>query len=314
MPYATDGELDHDTDSAWEAFARGLVTYLQMMAEADDDQDHLIVALLSGGAEEATPYAQFCVQSPGVIRAEVPGNSVLAPAYRLADSQISRLMAEGGWDPPTDDGPCPNFSTSAPVDELESLAARVRVALEQFYGVPHPSLLCADAWGPVAIAVDVLGIPTVGGLPADVVDEASRPVEYVVMPTDREELVEAVRECLRHHLKFEPQQNADEDFVIPNDYGSIWVRVRQDHPFVMLVGRVVHQVRSRSQAAIEANLLNRDVPLMTYVAVERDILQVLQIPAAPFSPAQLTAMIPLFKAALAEVRGDLSLRTGGARG
>jgi hypothetical protein len=318
--FKRDRSADPAATRAWEAFERGLVAYLETMR---DDDDHLVVETPAGADLEGTaPFAQFCVAAPGLIRAEVAGNDVLSQSHHLDDAQVAMLVDEAGWQAP-EAGRSPNFSFTAPTGDLATIAIRVRDVLEDFYGVPHPTLLSAHAWGPAAVGIRLLGVPTTDDLLHDVVDgdasesptePAAHPVDHLVVPEDHAHLVELVRDYLRRRLRVDPHQDDDGDFAVPHDYGAIWFRVRDDIPVIDVFTRVIHQARSRSQAAIEANLLNRDRGVVKYFAADRSIYQILSLPALPFVPAQLDGLLPVFESALDDVRSDLALRTRASRG
>jgi hypothetical protein len=73
-------------------------------------------------------------------------------------------------------------------------------------------------------------------------------------------------------------------------------------------------VRSRRQAAVETNLLNRDQPMAKFTVIERSIFMVMSVPAAPLAPLQLTHLLPFFTYVHDAVIDDLAVRTGGRKG
>jgi hypothetical protein len=303
-----------DDGGAWEQVADSLAAYLATMRAEDD---HLIVEAPDGDDEEgATPYAQFCVGGPGWIRAEISGNAVLSEPFRLTDDQID-LMVEGmGWEAPADGDESPNFHLHHQVedaDDAEGIAIRVREVFEDLFGIPHPTLMSARAWGPAAAGVSSLGIPASADVATDIVDTDEVPPadSGVTVPRDRDHLLELVRRFLTDYLGEEPIQDDDSDFVIPRDGAPVYVRVRAEQPIVDVFTWVVHSVRSRRQAAVEVGLLNRDHLLAKFVLNDRAIYQLINVPAMPFVPAHLRLMLPGYLALVDEVRSDLALRTSG---
>jgi hypothetical protein len=311
--FDSNGGLDQRAAAAWQEFGDALAGYLATMT---DEEDHLLVETPEGDGESgATPYAQFCVAGDGRIRAEVPGNGVLAAPFRLTDDLVEVLVDDLGWTPPEDDG-CPNFAMTAGRDETGGLALRVREVLEDFFGVPHPSLLSAHAWGPASDGVAALGIPTSDDVATDIVDTDEVPsVEPsdepgVTMPRDQEHLIGLVRRFLTGFLGHEPIQDDDEDFVIPHDGVPVYVKVRAEEPVIDVFTRLVHDVRPR-QAAVEVALLNRDRRMVKFLLHDREVYQLVSLPAMPFVPAHLRYVLPGFLAMIDDVRVDLAVRANG---
>lgn len=306
--FDSNGGLDQRAAAAWEDFAGALAGYLATMT---DEQDHLVVETPQGEDESgAAPYAQFCVAGNGWIRAEVSGNGVLAPPFRLGDDVVS-LMVEGiGWEPP--EGECPNFAYMTTRDDTEGIAIRVREVLEDFFGIPHPTLLSAHAWGPAATGVAMLGIPTSADVATDIVDSDAGASDEsgVVVPRDRQHLLELVRRFLTDFLGQEPVQDDDGDFVIPHDGVPVYVKVRPDEPEVDVFTRLVHDVRPR-QAAVEVALLNRDRRVVKFLLHDREVYQLVSLPAMPFVPAHLRYVLPAFLGMIDDVRVDLAVRANG---
>jgi hypothetical protein len=297
--------------AAWDDFADSLAAYLGTM-EADDD--HLIVETPQGDEDDgASPYAQFCVAGTGWIRAEVSSNAYLADPFKLTDEQVEDLVDGLGWRLPDDPDEGQNFVLERSVDAAESMASVVREVLEDFFGIPHPTLMSAHAWGPAAAGVAVLGIPASSDVATDIVDTDVAPPfdQGVIVPKDHGHLVELVRRFLTEFLGEEPVQDEDGDFVVPHSGVPVFVRVRADQPLVDVFTRVVHNVRGRRQAAVEVSVLNRDHLISRFVVHDRAIYQVMNLPAMPFVPAHLRMCLPGFLILLDEVRDDLALRTSG---
>jgi hypothetical protein len=300
-----------DDGGAWDEFADALAGYLATMG-ADDD--HLVVETPDSGPDEgATPYAQFCVAGPGWLRAEVSSNAFLAEPFKLTDDQVELMTEDLGWRLPDDPGEGRNFVVEKAVEDADSIAYLVREVFQDFFGIPHPTLMSARAWGPAAAGVSTLGIPASADVATDIVDTDEVPSadSGVTVPRDRDHLLELVRRFLTGYLGEEPVQDDDGDFVIPRDGAPVYVRVREEQPIVDVFTWVVHSVRSRRQAAVEVGLLNRDHLLAKFVLNDRAVYQVINVPAMPFVPAHLRLMLPGYLALVDEVRADLALRTSG---
>jgi hypothetical protein len=297
---------------AWGNFETSLGVYLATM-RADDD--HLIVETPDGGddGDGLTPYAQFCVAGAGRIRAEISSNAYLVDAFKLTDEEIEDLVEGLGWQLPDDPDAGQNLFLERSVDQAASLASVVTEVLEDVFGIPHPTLMSAHAWGPAAAGVEILGIPATSDVATDVVDtDAVPPFDAgVIVPKNRDHLVELVRRFLTEFLEDEPSQDDDGDFVIPHDGAPVYVRVRPDQPVVDVFTRVVHDVHGRRQAAVEVGVLNRDHLFSRFVLHNRVIYQVMNLPALPFVPAHLKMCLPGYLELIDQVRDDLALRTSG---
>lgn len=311
--FENNGGLDEQSGEAWGQFAEALAEYLGTMAAQDD---HLIVETPDGDSEDGvTPYAQFFVVSEGWIRAEISGNGVLAEPFRLTDDQVGVMVDVMGWQPP-EEGASPNFALNESVENAGGIAVRVREVLEDFFGIPHPTLMSAHAWGPASAGVGALGIPASGDVATDIVDTEAEaeppPFEAgVVVPRDRDHLLELVRRFLTDFLGEAPTQDDDDDFVIPHPGAPVFVRARTDQPMVDVFTRLVHDVRGRRQAAVEVTVLNGDHLMSRFILVDRAVYQVMNLPAMPFVPAHLRMALPGYLALVDEVRDDLALRTSG---
>jgi hypothetical protein len=299
-------EVVHDVSTGWGAFEEGLAGYLRCMAHQDD---HLVVeAPDAGGAGGTAPYAQFCVSSPGVIRAELSGNGVLLPEHQLSDDLAEGLVEDEGWHAASPEEGFPNFSAEIDVDSVPVLAAMVRSGLEEAFAVPDPGLLSYRAWGPASEHVDLLGLVS----SEDITDDVVNGTTLAVVPRDRDHLVALVDAFLAESFDEPVEQDDDGDFVIPTGRFPAYLRVRQDQPALDLFAVVVHGVRSRRQAAIELAVLNRDTFGTKYVLRDRAVCQTVYLPASPFVAEHLAAVLPMFVAELDSVRDDLALRTGGS--
>ena len=294
---------DSSLDEAWQEFRERLASYLDLM---DDDADHLLVEVPQP-EDGAAPFAQVCAIDDGHgLLAELAGNQVLAPAFRAGPAGAHRLL-EFGWQGGADDEH-PNWSLRRPRTAAADMAVQIVVGLREVFAIAHPQLLTYRAWGPAAAFADMLGLQPRSEVPSDLVVQP--PVPAVLFPDGRAELVEYVRDTLRRHLHDEPTQDDDQDFVLTHMGQPVWVRVHLQQPAVEIFARVGHDVYSRRHTAVEIGLLNRDRAWVRWVLRERDVWQQLMIPAKPFAPAVLDAMITVFVDAMTETRDDLALRTG----
>ncbi len=95
----------------------------------------------------------------------------------------------------------------------------------------------------------------------------------VLYPEDRDQLLRHVRDALREEYDDEPTMDDDEDFLLIHLGRPVWVRVCKDEPKVRILARVVHNVHSRRQTAVELGLLNRDHPWPKWNLCERAVWQ-----------------------------------------
>ena len=86
--------------------------------------------------------------------------------------------------------------------------------------------------------------------------------------------------------------------------------VLRDQPVIEIIARVACGGRSRRTASVELGLLNRDEMWSRWILRDRDVWQVLRIPALPYVPTHLEAMVGCFLMAMGEQRDDLALRLG----
>ncbi|QIX27940.1 hypothetical protein ncot_16105 [Nocardioides sp. JQ2195] len=300
---------DQETKEAWRRFRKGLAGYLAAMTE----DDHLLIEMPSTDDDSGltTPYAQFAVTEGDEIRAELAGNGVLLQWHRL-DRTSERRLARAGWEVPDElDGP--NLHRVAAKSDSRRLALLVSRALEKQYAVPHPTLMSVQGWGPNAEHLGDIGLPVD---PACLEGEAARAAEELIevpppgFATPRDQLVAAVALGLEAMFEESIEQDADGDFPLPGQPSPIYVRIHPELPIVEAFGAVVTGVRSRRQAAVEASLLNRDLPLVKFAVLERSVLAALQVPAHRLEADAFLEALPMFLTTVNAVRADLSLRTG----
>lgn len=298
---------------SWEGFELRLAVYLSTMVDPDE-KDHLVLEVPGeSGTEGCAPYVQFAAFSDGeMIRAEVVSNRYLSPAHRLSARQLSEF--EGmGWE--GGDEQDPNHYLERRVAEAKLLASMAVLVLRDHFHLPCPELLSIQVWGPAATGIAVLGLPDTADVPADIVDSARASRSLMVLyPEDRDQLLRHVRDALREEYDDEPTMDDDEDFLLVHLGQPVWVRVCKDEPKVQILARVVHNVHSRRQTAVELGLLNRDHPWPKWNLCERAVWQTLLIPGRPFAPEHLSDALEVFFAAMSTTRDDLAVRSGGSPG
>lgn len=139
-------------------------------------------------------------------------------------------------------------------------------------------------------------------------DEESFAAGSVIEPEDRDELLALVAGQLRQKYEQEPTADDDGDFVLHSQGEPVWVRVRDDQPVIEIFACVATDVPSRTAAAVELALLNRDYLWSRWVLIERTVFHSVRLLGKPFVPAQLDAMLDMFFQAQADTHDDLVLR------
>jgi hypothetical protein len=305
-------EVDRAAAAAWVRFQAELGDRLGELAE---DEVLLVEAMLGEEDEAGTaPYVQFCAWGEGMLRGEVASNHVLVEAREL-DEEGERALVELGYDAPTyapddgadddadagaDDGAV-NYTVDLPQTEADRLAVMAVRALRDVFGVPHPALLTGDL-------TDAATAPE----EAAAAERADEPVA-AYPHGGHEELTALVDRALTPYFGHEPRHDDDGD--IPVDLGStvLFVRVHESVPVVELFACLATEVQDLERAAFEINVLNRDVRFVKFRLVEDSILADLQLPAWPFAPEHLRAMLALMTDSLQHVEADLLERVGGSR-
>lgn len=297
-------EVDRATAQAWVRFQAGLADRLAELAE----DDVLVVEAMVGEEDEAgaAPYVQFCAWGDRMLRGEVASNHVLVEAREL-DEQGERALAEIGYDAPTygpgdeaDHGSL-NFHVDLPQGEADRLAVMAVRALRDVFGVPHPALLSGD-----------------------LADEATTPEEPAAAErTDEpvaaypqgghEELTALVDRALTPYFGHEPVHDDDGDIPVEVGGTVLFVRVHESVPVVELFACLATDVEDLERAAFEVNVLNRDVRFVKFRLAGDAILADLQLPAWPFAPEHLRAMLAVMTDSLERVEADLVERVGGSR-
>ena len=306
-------DLDRSTARAWSAFRSRLA---DRVAELEDD-DLVFLEVESAVDEDeregSAPYVQFCAWGGTMVRAEVSGNAYLAGEHRLDDRRSAQLE-ELGWHGPDGEGGSgsANFHLDLDRNHADRLAVMTVRALRDVFGVAHPAFLCSD---------DLLGSDQVGDEgPGDEGpghdDHAAGPGDdepLSVVPDDRDHLKELVDRALVPVFGHLPEHDEDDDVPVVDGTGLVWVRVLEDAPVVHLFSALVCDVGDPERAAFEVAVLNRDVRLMKFVLVEDTVMAHLYLPALPFAPLHLRAMLRLMSTTVDRVDDDLVARIGGRR-
>jgi hypothetical protein len=303
-------DTSQSVDEAWRELMAGLAGVLERMGE----DEHLLLEMPAGRGPGCTPYAQFAGFDGGaMLHAELSGNTFLSAAHQLSDEWCDSLRLMG-WRGNDDE---PNWFVEHPTKEAAVVAAMVVGALREAFGVEHPLLLTYESFGPNADAALLLGLSATEDVPVESAPVEPAPVEptpqlpTVVTPSDHDTLVKLVRMTLHARLGEMPMTDDDGDVVLTHLGQPVWVRVRDDQPAVEIMARVAHGVHSRRATAAELSVLNRDHVWTSWVLSGRDVYLRLPIPAYPFVPGHLVAMLDVFLAAMTETRDDLAFRVGG---
>ena len=295
-------EVDRAAAEAWVRFQARLGDRLAAMAE----DDVLVVEALAADEDEpgAAPYVQFCAWGDGMLRGEVASNHVLMEPREL-DEEGERALEELGYDAPTygpddeADAGSLNFHADLPQSAADRLAVMSVRALRDVFGVAHPALLTGDLAEESAAPVEPAA--------ADRTDEPVAAYPH----GGHEELTALVDRALTPYFGHEPRHDDDGD--IPVDLGDtvLFVRVHATVPVVELFACLATDVQDLERAAFEINVLNRDVRFVKFRLVGDSILADLQLPAWPFAPEHLRAMLALMTETIQQVESDLVARVCG---
>ena len=304
-------DLDRSTERAWSRFQARLADHV---AEMSDD-DILVVSAESVVEEDAdgsAPYVQFCAWGETLVRAEVSSNEFLAAGVRLDD--VSTRAIEGlGWAAPTAgaDDPDPgegsaNFFVDLERAQADRLAVMTCRAMRDVFGVAHPAFLSAGSLNDDNDPQ--LGIPATDAAPVEPTVDV--PAMY---PRDRDHLKELVDEALTPYFGDEPHHDEDDDIPVVSGSALVFVRVMERAPTIELFSCLVHGVTDAERAAFEVTVLNRDETFLEFLLVEDSVMAYLYLPAYPFAPDHLRAMLSVMSQAVDRLDDDLAPRVGGHR-
>ena len=295
-------EVDRAAAEAWVRFQARLGDRLADM----EDGDVLVVEAMVGDEDEpgAAPFVQFVAWGDEMLRGEVASNQVLMVAREL-DGDGERAIQELGYGAPTHrvDEPADlgslNYYVDLPQAEADRLAVMSVRALRDVFGVPHPALLGGE------LAEE----PTVPEEPA-AADRADEPVA-AYPHGGHEALSELVDRALFSYFGHEPRHDDDGDIAVELSSTVLFVRVHQTVPVVELFACVATDVQDLERAAFEVSVLNRDVRFVKFRVVGDSIMADLQLPAWPFAPDHLRAMLALMTDSIEQVATDLVERVSG---
>ena len=296
-------EVDRATASAWRQFQAQLADRLTTMEE----DDVAVVEAMVGEEPEAgaVPYVQFCAYGPGMLRGEVAGNHVLDARWALAEESV-RTLGEIGYHEPSyapDDEPdhgSLNHYVDLPQGEADRLAVMATRALRDVFGVPHPALLSGD----------LVDETDAGAVEAAAHERLDEPV--AAFPHGGpEELSAMVDRALTPYFGHEPRHDSDGDIPVTAGLSLFFVRVHEELPVVEMFGCVATDVTDLEAAQREVTILNRDVRFAKFRLSGDSIMVDLQLPAWPFVPEHLRAMVAMLGDLLTGVEDDLVERVGG---
>ncbi len=304
-------DLDRSTERAWSRFQARLADHIADMS----DDDVLVVSAESAVTEDdegSAPYVQFCAWGQTLVRSEVSSNEYLADEVQLDDVATSTI--EGlGWSAPTasrdDDDPgegSANFYLDTERSQADLLAVMTCRAMRDVFGVAHPAFLSA---GSLSEGGDLdLGIPTTSEVMSEPVVEAP-----AVFPRDRDHLVELVDQALTPYFGGEPRHDEDDDIPVVSGSALVFVRVMERVPAIELFCSVVHGIADLDRGAFEVAVLNRDETFLKFVLVEDSVMAYIHLPAYPFAPEHLRAMLTVMSGSVDRLDDDLARRVGGRR-
>lgn len=294
--HETDG-VDSATSQAWVRFQARLGDRL---VELEEDDTLLVEDISTGGdnASGSLPYVQFCAWGEDMLRAEVSSNHVLMPT-RALDARGELELVKLGYDAPMspDDEGTINFYTDVSRSEGDRVAVMAVRALRDVFGVLHPDFLHVD------------GLP---GQPVPPVEEAAHArgeEPLAVIPRGGpEQLRSLVDQALVPYLGHVPERDEDGDIPVAVGDTVVFIRVQESAPMVELFACVAADVQDQERAAFEVGMLNRDVQLVKFRLVEDYVMASMHLPAWPFAPEHLRAMLAVMSSAVESAEKDLGVR------
>ena len=299
-----ESELDRSTTRAWSAFRGRLADHVAAM---QDDEVALVEAETSveDGDPGAAPYVQFCAWGEDLVRCELTSNAYLPAAHQLDEDQVAALVALG-WNPPTH-GPeeeagsgSTHFYLDAERIEADRLAAMAVRAFREVFGVPHPAFLSSD------------DLPTTDAPRPTVEEDAEVDELLAVEPDDADHLRRwSTRRWSRSSADC-PSTTRTTTCRSSTARGMVWVRVLEHAPVVQLFSALVHDVTDLERAAFEVAVLNRDLQFLKFVLLDDTVMAYLYVPALPFAPLHLRAMLDLMCRTVNRIDKDLATRVGGS--
>jgi hypothetical protein len=296
------------SERAWVEFETLLEEYVEAVpAEAILTLD---VPVAEQPDDGCAPWVQVLVDTDRVM-VQVVSNEFLAPAYALSLAQEQQLFAWGFARPGTTidfpmngEDECSGWA----LVELDPVCAEIPASaavevLRQVFGVIDPALLQIEGAGDEGAwhALVSIGPPE---------EDDGRPDLPIARAADQAGLRELIGTVLAEWSDpVEVDDDGDHRFV--HDGVPVYVRALGNEPTVEIFTRLAGGVRSRPQAAIELALLNREFAKVKFQLFDRDVFQVLALPAMPFVGEHLWSALEEFLVVAQKVRPDLTLRVGG---
>ena len=310
-----DLDLDRTSARAWRRFQSRLADHVVAMA----DDDVLVVdaeTWLDDDATGAAPYVQFCAWGDDLVRAEVSSNEYLDPQVALDVAGVEAL-AGLGWLEPTHaadeepDGGSANFYVDARRREGDRVAAMAVAALRDVFGVPHPAFL---DWPRAEPPVFGTGSGTGSGQGEEATGDRREDEPLAVMPDSADHLRDLVVAALSVPGGAPVEVDEDGDIPLPAGSALLFVRANEEAPVVEMFAFVVRGDLDRDRAAFEVAVLNRDTRMVKFTLLDDAVLATLHLPAAPFAPRNLRALVAALAEIVDRVDDDLAARVGGRRG
>jgi hypothetical protein len=272
---------DDAVEFAWARFEQELAATL---GELDCSLCITVEAVTTG--DGAAPYVQF-LGGDGELCAEVSSNAYLDESCQLDTVQTEALRSLGWVQEPGE-----NWAIDVVPAQAGWLASVAVGTLRHVLGVEHPEFL---DWPRSAATVSTEPVSaTEIGLPADA-DALRGLVDAVVRDVSGHEVV----------------RDEDGDVVLWRGDNLLWIRVAEQTPTVRIFSYLACGVASRTQARLEADVLNRRYRHLKFHVIDRTLQAEIDVPAMPFVAAHLRAMIDLAAEVVEELTPDVALRTRG---
>ena len=292
-------DLSAEIDLAWAGFRSRLADRLAELGIGEV----VSVNVEIGDEVEldgAAPYVQFCGGDDGVIRAEAVSNGYLDERYALTEVAEARLL-DLGWEVPS--GGVLNFHLDVEPREADRIASISVATLREAYAVPHPVFLEAEG---LEIDPDHSDRQSPGEWSID--DEP-----LAVLPESRDELQALVDAALAPMLGGEVRHDSDGDVAISSGQSTLFVRVHDERPEVVIFAVLVRAVEATARVATELELLNRRQSFARFSLQGQDVHLSYELCAIPFAARQLRAVVADLLCRIDEIATDLQQRVGGRR-